>query len=203
MNFKDVVSKRRSVNFFDPNKNLDLKLFEEIINEAVLAPSSFNLQPWKIIAVQSPEAKEKLFTACTQPKIKEAAMTLILIGDTFGYGRDNPMWKVKIEAGMNEEKVSQLINMCETVLYPTEVKRNAMAVRDVSIFAMSIMLCAKNVGVDTHPMIGFNEDKVKESFGIDEDKTVVMLLSIGYFDESKTLNPREKRLNFNEICDIV
>ncbi|MGL5989630.1 nitroreductase family protein [Cetobacterium sp.] len=203
MNFKDVVSKRRSVNFFDPNKDLDLKLFEEIINEAVLAPSSFNLQPWRIIAVQSPEAKEKLFTACTQPKIKEAAMTLILVGDTFGYGRDNPMWNIKIEAGMNEEKVSQLINMCETVLYPTEVKRNAMAVRDVSILAMSIMLCAKNIGVDTHPMIGFNEDKVKESFGIDEDKTVVMLLSIGYFDESKTLNPREKRLSFNEICDIV
>ncbi|MGL4998976.1 MAG: nitroreductase family protein [Cetobacterium sp.] len=203
MNFKDVVSKRRSVNFFDPNKDLDLKIFEEIINEAVLAPSSFNLQPWRIIAVQSPEAKEKLFTACTQPKIKEAAMTLILVGDTFGYGRDNPMWNIKIEAGMNEEKVSQLINMCETVLYPTEVKRNAMAVRDVSILAMSIMLCAKNIGVDTHPMIGFNEDKVKESFGIDEDKTVVMLLSIGYFDESKTLNPREKRLSFNEICDIV
>ncbi|MGL6066917.1 MAG: nitroreductase family protein [Cetobacterium sp.] len=203
MNFKDVVSKRRSVNFFDPNKNLDLKLFEEIINEAVLAPSSFNLQPWKIIAVSSPEAKEKLFTACTQPKIKEAAMTLILVGDTFGYGRDNPMWNVKIEAGMDEDKVSQLVNMCETVLYPTEVKRNAMAVRDVSIFAMSIMLCAKNVGVDTHPMIGFNEEKVKELFQIDEDKTVVMLLSIGYFDETKTLNPREKRLQFDEICSVV
>ncbi|MGL4905113.1 MAG: nitroreductase family protein, partial [Cetobacterium sp.] len=197
MNFKDVVSKRRSVNFFDPKKELDLKLFEEIINEAVLAPSSFNLQPWSIIAVKSDEGKEKLFSACTQPKVKEAAMTLILVGDTFGYGRDNPMWNVKIDAGMKEEKVTQLINMCETVLYPTEVKRNAMAVRDVSLLAMNIMLCAKNVGVDTHPMIGFNEDSVKELFGVEEDKTVVMLLSIGYFDESKTLNERERRLKFD------
>ncbi|MGL5174768.1 MAG: nitroreductase family protein [Cetobacterium sp.] len=203
MNFKDVVSNRRSVNFFDQNKDLDLKLFKEIINEAVLAPSAFNLQPWQIIAVHSAEAKEKLFSACTQPKIKEAAMTLIMVGDTFGYGRDNPMWNAKIDLGMSEEKVNQLINMCETVLYPTEVKRNAMAVRDVSLFAMNIMLCAKNVGVDTHPMIGFNEDKVKELFEIDEDKTVVMLLSIGYFDETKTLNPRERRLQFDEICEIV
>lgn len=203
MNFKDVVSNRRSVNFFDQNKDLDLKLFKEIINEAVLAPSSFNLQPWKIIAVHSPETKEKLFTACTQPKIKEAAMTLIMVGDTFGYGRDNPMWNTKIELGMSEEKVNQLINMCETVLYPTEVKRNAMAVRDVSLLAMNIMLCAKNVGVDTHAMIGFNEEKVKEIFEIEEDKTVVMLLSIGYFDETKTLNPREKRLQFDEICTVV
>lgn len=93
--------------------------------------------------------------------------------------------------------------MCETILYPTEVKRNAMAVRDVSLLAMSIMLCAKYHGVDTHPMIGFNEDTVKELFNIDEDKTVVMLLSIGYFDETKTLNPRERRLNFNEICTVV
>ena len=75
MNFKDVVSKRRSVNFFDPNRELDLKLFEDIVNESVLAPSAFNLQPWEIIAVRSTEAKEKLFTACNQPKIKEASMT--------------------------------------------------------------------------------------------------------------------------------
>lgn len=203
MNFKDVVSKRRSVNFFDPNKELDLKLFEDIINESVLAPSAFNLQPWKIIAVQSPEAKEKLFKACSQPKIKEASMTLILIGDTFGYGRDNPMWNVKIDLGLNEEKVGQIINTCETVLYPTEIKRNAMAVRDVSLLAMLIMLSAKDRGVDTHPMIGFNEEMVKELFNIDEDKTVVMLLSIGYFDETKTLNPREKRLDFNDICTVV
>lgn len=203
MNFKDVVSKRRSVNFFDPNKELDLKLFEDIINEAVLAPSAFNLQPWKIIAVRSPEAKEKLFKACSQPKIKEASMTLILIGDTFGYGRDNPMWNVKIDLGLNEEKVGQIINTCETVLYPTEIKRNAMAVRDVSLLAMLIMLSAKDRGVDTHPMIGFNEEMVKELFNIDEDKTVVMLLSIGYFDETKTLNPREKRLDFNDICTVV
>lgn len=203
MNFKDIVSKRRSVNFFDPNKELDLKLFEDIINESVLAPSAFNLQPWKIIAVRSPEAKEKLFKACSQPKIKEASMTLILIGDTFGYGRDNPMWNVKIDLGLNEEKVGQIINTCETVLYPTEIKRNAMAVRDVSLLAMLIMLSAKDRGVDTHPMIGFNEEMVKELFNIDEDKTVVMLLSIGYFDETKTLNPREKRLDFNDICTVV
>ena len=203
MNFNDVISKRRSVNFFDSNRELDLKLFENIINDAVLAPSAFNLQPWEIIAVRSPEAKENLFTACNQLKIKEAPMTLILIGDTFGYGRDNPMWNIKINLGLKEEKVGQLINMCETILYPTELKRNAMAVRDVSLLAMSIMLCAQNYGVNTHPMIGFNEEKVKELFGIDEDKTIVMLLSIGYFDETKTLNPRERRLNFNEICTIV
>ncbi|WP_432205250.1 nitroreductase family protein (plasmid) [Cetobacterium somerae] len=203
MNFEDVISKRRSVNFFDPNKEINLKLFEDIINEAVLAPSAFNLQPWEIIAVRSPEAKEKLFTTCNQPKIKEASMTLILVGDTFAYGRDNPMWNIKIDLGLKEEKVGKIITMCETVLYPTEVKRNAMAVRDVSLFAMSIMLCAKNKGVDTHPMIGFNEEKVKELFNIDDDKTVVMLLSIGYFDETKTLNPRERRLAYNEICTIV
>ena len=69
MNFKDVVTKRRSVNFFDPNRELDLKLFEDIINVAVLAPSAFNLQPREIIAGRSSEAKEKLFTACNQPKI--------------------------------------------------------------------------------------------------------------------------------------
>lgn len=203
MKFKEVLSKRRSVNFFDPTRSLDLKLLEEIINESVLSPSAFNLQPWEIFVVRSPEAKSKLFSACSQSKIKDAPVTLILVGDTFGYGRDNPMWNIKINLGMDEEKVSHLINVCETVLYPSEIKRNAMAVRDVSLFAMTLMLSATNLGVDSHPMIGFDEEKIKELFDIDESKTVVMLLSLGYFDETKVLKPRERRLKFNEICKVL
>ena len=60
MHTKTLFNERRSVNYFDKNKSIDEKLLKEIIDMAVLAPSGFNLQPWRIIAVKSDSSKMKL-----------------------------------------------------------------------------------------------------------------------------------------------
>ena len=61
METKKLFEERRSVNFFDKNKKIEDEVLRNIVNLAVLAPSAFNLQPWKIIAVKSESAKEKLY----------------------------------------------------------------------------------------------------------------------------------------------
>lgn len=199
MDYKKLNQSRRSINFFDTEKTVGVELFKEIINDAVLAPSAFNLQPWDIIAVKSDEGKKKLHEACQQPKVLEAPITLIMVGNPLGYRRDNPMWDVKKKNGMAEEKIMGMIEFCESSLYFNEVKKNAMAVRNTSLLAMNIMTSAENLGVHTHPMIGFNEDKVKEIFSIEKEKTVVMLLCMGYLKKGQELNPREIRRTFDEI----
>ncbi|MFA6830808.1 MAG: nitroreductase family protein [Bacteroidaceae bacterium] len=199
MDYKKVNQSRRSINFFDTEKKVGVELLKEIINDAVLAPSAFNLQPWSIIAVKSDEGKKKLHEACQQPKILEAPITLVLIGNPLGYRRDNPMWDIKKENGMEEAKIIGMIDFCESSLYFNEVKKNAMAVRNTSLFAMNIMISAENLGVHTHPMIGFNEDKVKEIFSIEKEKTVVMLISMGFLKKGQELNPREIRRTYDEI----
>ena len=50
METKTLFNERRSVNHFDKNRSIDKKLLEEIVNLAVMAPSAFNLQPWRIVA---------------------------------------------------------------------------------------------------------------------------------------------------------
>ena len=57
METKILFNERRSVNYFDKNRSLDEALLKEIVDLAVLAPSAFNLQPWRIIAVKSETAK--------------------------------------------------------------------------------------------------------------------------------------------------
>ena len=51
-------------------------------------------------------------------------------------------------------------------------------------------------------MIGFDESAVKKLYNIEDDKVVTMLISMGYFDETKDLYPREKRLTFSEISKV-
>lgn len=53
MEFIKVIHERRAVNFFDPSKPVSDDELKRIIETASLAPSGFNLQPWRLIVVKS------------------------------------------------------------------------------------------------------------------------------------------------------
>ena len=204
MEFEKLLKGRRSATFFDKNKELSNDLIKEIINLSTLAPSAFNTQPWEVIIVKSPEARKELYEkACKQPKILDAPVTLAVIGKKNGYKRENPIWNEKIKNKiLDDQSLQAYMDMCENTVYNSDLKKTAYAVRNASLFAMTLMLTAKSKGVSTHPMIGFSEEAIKKIYSISEDKVVVMLISMGYFDETKKLFPREKRFSFDEISKI-
>lgn len=203
-NFKDIAEKRRSVNYFDKSKNIPDKLIKDIVNLATLSPSAFNFQPWKLLIFRSKESKEKLFNEiCKQKKVKEAPITIAILGDKNGYKSENPIWQEKLENGLTEEKKEKIIKHCDNSLYDNEVKKHGFAVRNSSLFAMSLMYSAKYYDVDSHPMIGFNEEKLKEVFNLPENIVVTMLISFGYKDMSVEMKPREKRFNYEDIVNEI
>lgn len=202
--FLDLQQQRRSVSHFDPDRELEDELLREIINNAVLAPSSFNLQPWQIIAVKSEDKRREVYErgACEQEKVIKAPVLLIILGDKKGYERSNPMWDEKKDLGkLDEERIEKIIKSCREGIYSTEAKEIGFAVRNSSLLAMSIMYTAKYYGVDSHPMIGFSAEKIKNMFDLDDNIVVTVLISLGYFDENEELSPRETRLSYNHIVD--
>ncbi len=205
MNLKQAFEERRSINFFDPKKGVEDKVLKDIINLAVLAPSAFNLQPWQIIAVKSKEAKEKLHTlAKSQPKILEAPVTLIVVGDKNGYDKSNPTWEHMLKLmGGNKEALEGTQGFAYSLYGTSEESKIKFAESNAALLAMSIMYAAKEFGVDSHAMSGMDFDGVRTEFGLDEDKTVVMLIALGHLDESKTLYPRAYRRGYDEIVKEV
>jgi len=199
MELKQVFEKRRSVNFFDSQKTISEDLIRNIYDRAKLAPSSFNLQPWKFILVREPENKKKLRAAAlNQPKVEEASATLILLADKEGYKEIDKILDDQIAKGyMPTDKKSLYAGMTEK-LYGSAIASRGFAMRNAGLFAMSFMLAAKDSGVDTHPMDGFEQDKVKEAFNIPERYEVAMLIAVGYHDDKKTLLPRLNRKNFED-----
>jgi nitroreductase len=200
MDLKKVFEERRSVNFFKPDPKIGDDILRNVINLATLAPSAFNLQPWEIIAVKSAEAKKRLFPlASNQPKILEAPVTLIIIGDLNGYKAANPAWD-DLEAMLQDKQALEKTQQYAAALYgSSEERRIKFAESNAALFAMSIMYAAKDFGIDSHPMSGIDFEGIKKEFGLDENKTVVMLIALGYFDDSKTLYPRRKRKDYSEI----
>jgi putative NAD(P)H nitroreductase len=205
MNLKEVFEERRSINFFDVNKGVDDGLLKNIINLAVLAPSAFNLQPWEIIAVKSKEAKERLHKLSnSQPKILEAPVTLIIVGNKTGYDESNPTWQDMLKLlGGDKEKLSGTQGFAASLYGTSEDNKLKFAESNAGLLAMSIMYAAKGLGVDSHPMSGMDFEGVRKEFGLDENKTVVMLISLGYLDESKALYPRAYRRGYEEIVKEV
>ena len=205
MEFRDVINKRRAINFFDPERPVSDELLKELVDTAAKTPSSFNLQPWGLIILKEQEEKMRLRRlAWDQPKVSEAPVTLIVVADRDGWKTGNPFFeknfKEMIIAGsMEEGQYDWLVNSCKGLYGETEEKQQAFACKNAGFFAMSLMLAAKDMGLDTHPMDGFDHDAVRKGFNIPENYWIPLLLAVGYFDEKKQLHPPKWRKTFEEI----
>lgn len=200
MNLEEVFEKRRSVNFFDTTKSLNEELIKKIYDLAKLTPSSYNLQPWKLILVREPINKKKLRAAANnQAKVEEASVMLIVLADKKGYEEMDKLANDNIEKGYLKPDGKALLVASASNRYSLPFASRGFALRNAGLFAMSLMLAAKDFGVDTHPMDGFDEDKVMKSFNIPERYEVLMLIAMGYHDEKKKLLPRLNRKSFEEV----
>jgi len=192
-----ALKERRSINFFDPERSIPDDTLKELLEIANLAPSSFNLQPWKVIAVKD-RGRKKVLRRCAfdQPKVEEASVVLIIVADPMGVEENrNAVIKSNIELGyMKPEATESTLGMIQT-LYgpPNSPQRKVFAVKNASLFAMSVMVAARGLGLETHPMDGFDEGAIKKEFGIPNDKIVPMIIAVGYMKPGVTLFPRAYR----------
>jgi nitroreductase len=70
---QDVIEHRRTTNVFEPNHTISDEQIEHLVHLATRAPTSFNLQNWRFLAVRTPERKAKLRKlAYDQAKVSEA-----------------------------------------------------------------------------------------------------------------------------------
>lgn len=203
MDVIQAIKERRSINFFELGKVISDDMMKTLLDIANLSPSSFNLQPWQVIVVKDMERKKVLRQcAFNQPKVEEASAVLIMIADPKAVEAHlHRVLKSWQELGyIKPEMEETYINMAKN-LYDTEdsLRRKIFAVKNTSLFAMNIMIAAKGLGLETHPMDGFDEDRIKKEFNITADKIIPMLIAVGNLRTGVTLPPRAFRRNIEEF----
>ncbi|HAK88066.1 MAG: nitroreductase [Nitrospirae bacterium GWC2_46_6] len=203
MEIIQAIKERRSINFFDPGREIPDDKLRELFEIANLAPSSFNLQPWKVVAVRDPERKKALRQcAFNQPKAEEASAVLIMVADPKAMEENiDRMLDNWQELGYMKPDMRDTYKGMANNLYGTDdsLKRKFFAIKNTSLFAMNLMVAAKGLGLETHPMDGFDEDCVKKEFDIPEDKVIPMLIAVGYLKPGITLLPRAWRRKIEEF----
>ncbi len=207
MDIIEAVKGRRAINFFDAEKALPDEKINELLELAALAPSSLNLQPWRVIAVRSPERKKALRKcAMGQPKAEEASAVLIVVADPAGLeeNMDRAMAS-SVELGYMDAKTAEGMKMFAGKHYGEKdgPRRRLFAVKNASFFAMSVMLAARGLGLETHPMDGFDEDALKKEFGIAADKVIPVIIAVGWLRPGAKLLPRAWRRPAKEFASLV
>lgn len=156
---------------------------EEILEIGTLAPSGYNLQPWRFIVVRDAEGKKRLREAANgQAKVEQAPVMIIACGDTDGWkGPDmERMLADGLESGAIKDrpKAESIRRGAEAYLRGQDL--HVWVTRQVMIAFTHMMLAAESLGLDTAPMEGFREDDVRAAFGIPSTVRVVALLGLGY-----------------------
>ncbi|MFJ1298502.1 nitroreductase family protein [Pseudomonadota bacterium AL_CKDN230030165-1A_HGKHYDSX7] len=176
-----AIEDRRTTNLFDATQTLSRDEIQELVRLATTAPTSFNLQNWRFIAVHTPEAKARLRKiAWDQAKITEAAVTFIVVGQLADHRVLAGRLKPAVDAGIMPAAMVPGWEGAAKSLYDAQPERQRdEAVRTGTFGAGTLIHAAQAMGLGTAPMIGFDADAVAATFGLATDEIPVMLLAVG------------------------
>ncbi|MBI5974479.1 nitroreductase family protein [Staphylococcus canis] len=183
-NFDEILTGRRSVKVFDENVKIPRSEMDEILTKATLAPSSINMQPWRLVVVESEEGKAKLRPLVqfnTRQNDSSAAM-IVIFGDMRNYEYAEEIYGSAVEKGyMPQEVKEQLVERFVTGYKALErPAMNDIVKVDSSLMAMQLMLVARQYGYDTNPIGGFDRENIAQAFGLDPERYVpVLIVAIG------------------------
>ena len=100
-----MISTRISANKFDVAKKLSEQEIRDLVYHATQAPSSFNLQHWRFVAITEGEDKERLKNvAYDQQKVVDAAVTFIVLGDLKAHERLASILAQSVKAGILDQE---------------------------------------------------------------------------------------------------
>ncbi|WP_311049192.1 nitroreductase family protein [Enterococcus faecalis] len=181
--YQDVVRSRRSVRDFMSDVEIPKEELMAIIEEAMFAPNSTNLNSWRFLIVTEKEQKEALYeVSMQQPAVKGAAAVIILLGDLTAYtvaNADEISAKAVAQGTMTEE-IRQGINENVSWYYDvSEEQKREWLMLDQGLVAMQLMLSAKDRGYDTVAMSGFETEAVRKLFNIEDHLVNGLIIPIG------------------------
>jgi len=194
-----VIRERTSINLFDSSKQISEAEIRDIVADAIQAPSSYNIQHWRFIAVTDPEKKKQLQAAAhNQAKVGQASATVIVLGDMRGYEKLGKILTPLVKSGaMTQDAADKGAKRAAAAYESNPQFQRDEAIRSGALAGMTLMIAAQARGYVTGPMIGFDPDQVKKAFSISDRYVPVMLITLGHAAPGN--GARKPRLGVDEV----
>lgn len=175
-----LIEQRISANRFDASHHLADADISRLVQLATRAPTAYNLQNWRFIAVRTPAAKASLrAVAQDQAKVQEAAVCFIVCGVLADPEALAERLQPSVDAGFMPAAMAQGWLQAAQQQYASAQAVRDEALRSASFGAMTLMHAAQALGLASCAMTGFDAEGVAASFGLAREEVPVMLVTVG------------------------
>ncbi|WP_298469075.1 nitroreductase family protein [uncultured Psychrobacillus sp.] len=177
-----LIHERKSVRKYKENVIIPHEDLQTLLQKAITAPSSSNMQPWRFIVIEDQQVKKELRPiANNQEQVETSSAIIAVLGDLEMYKNTEKIYNTNFEKGYMSREIANFMIESSLSLYgnlPEEVMKNIVHF-DAGLISMQIMLLAKDMGYDTVPMGGFDKVKFAEKFNLPQNEIPILLIAIG------------------------
>ena len=155
--FENLVKTRQSCRDFN-DKVVQKETLDKVLDLALLSPSACNSQPWRLVAITSPE-------------------TVSVVRDCLQYQGHNKF--------LSNVNCFVAVIDCQATLRPnleSKFDRNRFVKYDVGELTAYLTLGAKANGLDTCIIGWMDEEKLKTALSLADNEVCTMVVAVGYSD---------------------
>lgn len=198
-----VIESRVSINHYDPQRPVSDDIIETLVSQATRAPSAFNFQNWRFIALRSAEARARLKSvAYGQQKVADASVTFIICGTLAAHDQLADALQLSVDAGIMEQPLAdKWVAQARRAHADDATLQRDEAIRSASLAAMTLMLAAEGMGLASGAMIGFDMDALVREFKLSENEVPAIVVTVGYPAEGNW--PQKPRRPVAEVLEIL
>jgi nitroreductase len=194
MNIIESIEHRRSVKHFDPSHTMPETDLTELIRLTKLAPSSFNMQNYRLVRVEDPDLRRQIrAVAWDQAQVTDASVLFIMCADLGAHEKDPSRYWAHAP-----KEVQDILVPALTPFYAgkPQITRDE-GIRSTALAGMTLMLAAVGLGYESCPMVGFDADAVAELIQLPADHAISFMIAVG--KPTKAPWPRGERLPDAEV----
>lgn len=190
----EAIKERRAVKHYDPAFEIPEAEKKQLLEHAIQAPTSFNIQNWRFVLVDDTTLRKEIRAAAwDQAQVTDASLLFVMCADLKAWEKQpERYWR-----HAPQEAQDILVPMIKPFYEGKEQLQRDEGLRSIGIAAQTIMLAAKSMGYDSCPMIGFDPEQVANIIKLPDDHIIGMLLVVGKATQAPW--PKPGQLPLSEV----
>ena len=204
--FNEIINYRHACKTFCKKKIINDEDIKFILEAGRMSPSSFGMEGWKFLVITNNELKEKLRLACwNQAQITTCSHLVVILSAIEDLYPDTLHVKEKFKRRRltKEQEEAYLKRYADFIQKEAnnDDKMFAWSSKQTYLAAMSMMLAASTLKIDSCPIEGFEREKVEEILKLDTKKyRVSLILPFGY----RIYPPKQHlRADFEDVVEFI
>jgi nitroreductase len=165
------------------------------LEATIQAPTSFNIQHWRLVLLRDPELRQKIRSEYgnDQSQMTDASLLVLFTADMKAWQKDPQRYWTNAPQTVADLLVGWMGPFHEG----REWLQRDEAQRSIGMAMQTMMLAAQELGYQSCPMIGFDIEKVADLINLPDDHVMGPMVAIG--KGTKDPWPKPGQLPLQEI----